>query len=167
MQNIQETIERDEVRRLNADALSAVMGECGLAIPIAEYRHWRPTVRSVGEVHGLWRAEVIATDGVVGVFKDLATGQYVKGHVGWFSGEVKTLHGAEEKETTKHNGPPADVTPEQLEELDRWLAERGMVRKSAGAGNGNSPARKGKTKGAKGPRKPKFSAEDELNNLGL
>lgn len=102
--NIQDTIERDEVARLNRDAMSRVLAESGMTIHVSQISAWRPTKRTVGVVQALKRAEILATDGNLGLYK--SEQEYWLGHIGWFSGEVKTLYSAQgQSDVIKPKGP--------------------------------------------------------------
>lgn len=83
--------DRATVAQLNRDALSKVQEETGVALPAGTYSQWRPTKRVTGEIDGLGRATIVATDGVLGVFVD---GAVKVGHVHrfrWSDGESEKV----------------------------------------------------------------------------
>lgn len=87
---LDETMQREEVARLMRDSMSKVLGESGITIHATQYNAWRATQRVHGVVQGIKRAEILATDGNLGIYKSDET--FWVGHIGWFSGDVKPLH---------------------------------------------------------------------------
>lgn len=92
-----DTIEREEVARLNRDALVAVLGETNMQIASRDWNAWRPTQRVQGVIPGMpIRCECVATDGNLGVFVPLRAeghnlGSAFVGHVHRFEwGEGET-----------------------------------------------------------------------------
>lgn len=98
-----DTAERDEVARKNKQALLELLYEHKqLYIPVAGFDEWRPTVREIGEVAGLWpRVEIIATNGFLAWFLNHDPekfGEVLFGHIQCFSGEVRTLYSCQKDE---------------------------------------------------------------------
>lgn len=98
-----ETILRDEVQRLNSNALLDVLRETGVVLRAETFRHWRPTVRAIGAIGGVSqvKATILATDGNLGLFVD-ESGSFF-GHIQHFSGRVKTLFSAAKDGVTQNS----------------------------------------------------------------
>lgn len=111
--------------QLNADALSAVLGETGATIPASQYSLWRPTIRNHGTIPGLpHRNTILATDGNLGLFLNCDTSIHFFGHIQHFTGTVKTLF-SEPKlydTTTPKASRPRKLTPTQNKQKLKALA---------------------------------------------
>lgn len=80
-----------EIERLNA--LINVMRDTGFTIRAHRFRHWRATVRTTGHIIGLedlGELQLFATDGVLGLFRRLATGRVDTYHTHRPSNHVQT-----------------------------------------------------------------------------
>ncbi len=88
--------EREQVRWQNEAELGRLCQVYSLHIRTDQYKNWRPTVRSHGDIRGVWGSlEIIATDGILGYFlNSRAEGMDAEvylGHISHFTGEVKTM----------------------------------------------------------------------------
>lgn len=85
------TAARDEVQRLNVNALLALQARYGITLP-RNAADWRPTLRVRGHIPGFEREfEVLCTDGIVAWYKD-AMDVLFYGHTQHFTGDIKPLH---------------------------------------------------------------------------
>lgn len=89
-----DSIERDTVALLNAQALSRLMSEHQLYITAQDFPNWRPTQRTFGAIPGVAQnVTIIATNGLLGYFvnDENPSVPVLCGHIQCFTGDVKTL----------------------------------------------------------------------------
>lgn len=117
--------ERRAVAQKNSEGMSRVLEQTGVLIPTWEFAAWRPTERNSGEIQGVVGCTIYATDGEIGVFVE-EDGTAFKGHVKWFSGEVRALFNAPKAEgqsssthsvNSKRRKPRKSVEQKALDEL--------------------------------------------------
>lgn len=90
---LEDTMERDEVARLNRDSLSALIEQHKLYISQRDIDRWRPTVPTSGTIDGFYdlgEMVCIATDGLQAYFL-LPSGQPFIGHVQMFHWDVPVV----------------------------------------------------------------------------
>jgi hypothetical protein len=88
-----DTKERDEVARKNKQALIYLLAEHPeIFIGTRDFANWRPTVREIGTIPGVWESvEILCTDGLIAWFLNHDPdrfGEVLVGHIQHFSGEV-------------------------------------------------------------------------------
>ncbi len=116
----EDMVERDQVARLNRQALLALLREYpAIFIARKDFDVWRPTTREHGEVAGVWESvEILCTDGLLAWYRDLTSDITVLlcGHIQHFSGEVKPLFSLP-KEAGKVRKPRQTLLAKALEFL--------------------------------------------------
>ncbi len=100
-----DTLQRDEVQRLNRDALTSLMRDHNLFIPARDFHIWRPTKRTFGDIQGIvGEVEIIATNGLLAYFLT-ATQEVFYGHIQKFSGKVEPLFSVPKSTNIKKSKP--------------------------------------------------------------
>lgn len=130
VEDIKRSHDIEEVRRLNSDALSAVMISYGIVLP----RHghgWRACARERGEIRGIvGNLTILCTDGIVGYFlwdTGAERPSLFYGHVKDFSGDVRPAHSLPKPSATAKPGcdasRPKKVKPSTVSMALEMLAK--------------------------------------------
>lgn len=132
-----ETTSNGEIKRLNADALSAVQVETQLRLKPDTYASWRPTKRTTGTIPGLPCAVLcLATDGNLGIMvpqgENKQLGSAFLGHLHrfewqnadgeWMIGPPPTLH-SESALKASNGAAPKVKQPRKKSKKQLWLKE--------------------------------------------
>lgn len=110
--DVARTLESENVKRLNDDALAHCMMSFSLVLP----RHgqgWRACMRTRGNLPGLEHVgelEILCTDGIVAFYTITATSGLFYGHTAGFTGEVKPFASLSKKESSATAKPGARVS---------------------------------------------------------
>jgi hypothetical protein len=120
-----DTKERDEVARKNKQALIYLLAEHPeIFIATRDFANWRPTVREIGTIPGVWESvEILCTDGLIAWFLNHDPdrfGEVLVGHIQHFSGEVATLYSCQSDKPIKERANKPRKKGESL--LSRALA---------------------------------------------
>lgn len=116
-----DTIKRDEVQWLNAQAMGLLSEQSGFRL--LKEKGWRPTAIATGYIEGLeslGSLEIHATNGVLGVFVN-AAGIWQQLHTQRFTGEIKPRYSTSDAKAKAKSVKPKKESKRAL--LERLFLE--------------------------------------------